>query len=74
MVHINEFHNIRTARPVKAKYIMLHEYGKLYQKLASEVREARTFLERKRMREVAMRTNCSTVKKQSVQTFVSGRD
>lgn len=58
---------------MKAKYIILHEYGKLHQKLGSEVREARTFLERKRMREVAMRTNCSTVKKQSVQTFVSGR-
>lgn len=37
-------------RSLKDKYIMLHKYGKLHQKLSCDVRDARTFLKRKRVK------------------------
>lgn len=41
--------------------VVLYKYGKLHQEWSFDVREARTFLRRKRAREVEMKTECSTV-------------
>lgn len=51
---------------MRDRRVVLHNYGKLHQKWSCDVREARTFLRRKRAREVTMKTKCPTVEGQSV--------
>jgi hypothetical protein len=58
---------------MRDRLIVLHNYGKLYYRLSCYVKDARTFLKRKSVREVVMKTKCSTVKEQNVQAFVSGK-
>lgn len=54
------------------RHTRLHAYGKLYWTLSWDVRDAGTFLKRRRVREQVMRTPCSPVKERGVQTIVSG--
>ena len=49
---------------MRDRLIVLHNYGKRYYRLSCYVKDARTFLKRKSVREVVMKTKCSTVKEQ----------